>query len=131
MKQTAPEPGFVQAYRLFVVTCIIFWLVIGPILIVIEMAENPSLAADEAARLGLVQRLSLPSVGPALILDVLLLVALLLPQAQRRLGRWFVPLTLIVGLLPLLVGYYWWPSENPLQTPFVMFFFVMLVLIAW
>jgi signal transduction histidine kinase len=131
MKQTAPEPGFVRAYRLFVVTCIIFWLVIGPILIVVEMAENPSLAAEDAASLGLVQRLSLPNVGPALILDVLLLVTLLLPQVQRRLGRWFVPLALIIGLLPLLVGYYWWPSENPLQTPFVMFFFVMLVLIAW
>gem|GEM_PF-121101 len=131
MKQTAPEPGFVQAYRLFVVTCIIFWLVIGPILIVLAMAENPSLAAEEAAGLELVQRLSLPNVGPALLLDLLLLAVLLLPQAQRRLGRWFVPLTLIVGLLPLLVGYYWWRSDNPLQTPFAMFFFVMLVLIAW
>jgi signal transduction histidine kinase len=60
-----------------------------------------------------------------------LLVLLLWPQVPRRLGRWFVPVTLLIALVPLLVGYYWWPSENPLQTPFVIFFFVMVVLIAW
>ena len=36
-----------------------------------------------------------------------------------------------MGMVPILIGYYWWPSENPLQTPFSIFFFVILVLIAW
>ena len=33
--------------------------------------------------------------------------------------------------MPLLVGYARWPVENPLQSPFAMFFFVTAVLIAW
>ena len=77
------------------------------------------------------ERLTLPSIAPVLALELLLLAFLSVPQLRRRMGRWFVPLALLLGLVPLLVGYYWWPSENPLQTPFVIFFFGMLVLIAW
>jgi len=131
MKRTEPEPGFAQAYRLFIVTRIVFWLVLGPILFVIEMAANTSLPATQVSDMDLVNRFSLPNVLPVLLVDVGLLVLLLWNRASERLGAWFVPVTLAIGLLPLLVGYYWWPAENPLQTPFVMFFFVMVVLIAW
>jgi signal transduction histidine kinase len=131
MKQTDLEPGFLQAYRLFVVTRIVFWIVIGPILVVLQMASEASLATAGVTGTSLVEKLTLPNIIPILVVELLLLVLLILPQAPRRLGRWFVPLTLLIGLAPLLVGYYWWPSENPLQTPFVIFFFVMLVLIAW
>jgi signal transduction histidine kinase len=62
---------------------------------------------------------------------MVLLVLLVLPQVPRLLGKWFVPLTLTLSAVPVLIGYYWWPSENPLQTPFSIFFFVILVLIAW
>jgi signal transduction histidine kinase len=64
-------------------------------------------------------------------LELFLLLLLFWPGARSRLGQWFLPATMWIGLVPLLVGYYWWPSENPLQTPFVIFFFVMLVLLAW
>lgn len=131
MKQTTPEPGFVQAYRLFSVVRILFWMSIGPILLVFELAANPELPPQQVADSLLLRRLSLPSVAPILAVELALLALLLLPQAPRRLGRWFVPLTLLLGLVPLLIGYYWWPSTNPLQTPYIMFFFVMLVLIAW
>lgn len=131
MSEYDPEPGFVQAYRLFVVVRILFWIVIGPILVVFELAGNPGLAPDDVSAMPLVERFTMPSVAPVLVVEALLLALLLLPQARRRLRGWFVPLTLLVGIGPLLVGYYWWPSDNPLQTPFAMFFFVMLVLIAW
>jgi len=130
VKETGPEPGFVQAYRLFVVVRILFWIVIGPILVVFELAANPDLTPGQASGLPLVGRFTMPSVAPVLAVEVALLVLLVVPQV-RKLRSWFVPLTLLVGLGPLLLGYYWWPSENPLQTPFAMFFFVMLVLIAW
>ncbi len=130
MKETGPEPGFVQAYRLFVVVRILFWIVIGPILVVFELAANPELTPGQASGMPLVERFTMPSVAPVLAVEVALLVLLVVPQV-RRLRSWFVPLTLLVGLGPLLLGYFWWPSENPLQTPFAMFFFVMLVLIAW
>jgi signal transduction histidine kinase len=126
-----PEPGFVQAYRLFSAVRIVFWLVVGPIVVVFQFAASPTLPPEQVAGSDLVRRFTLPNLAPILVVEVLLFVLLLLHQAPRRLGRWFVPLTLLIGLAPLLVGYYWWPSENPLQTPFVMFFFVMLVLIAW
>jgi signal transduction histidine kinase len=131
VKQTELEPGFLQAYRLFVVTRIVFWIVIGPILIVMQMATGESLPADQVINMNLVERLTLPNVTPVLILELALLALLAFPQVPRLLGRWFVPLTLLWGLVPILIGFYWWPSENPLQNPFVIFFFVMLVLIAW
>lgn len=131
MRERTPEPGFVQAYRLFVVIRIFFWLVVGPVLVLVELAGNPSLSPEQAASQPLIQRLAFPNSAPLLFLEVLLLGLLSWPEAPRRLGRWFVPLTLLIGIAPLLVGYYWWPVENPLQSPFVMFFFVTVLLIAW
>jgi signal transduction histidine kinase len=125
------EPGYLQAFRLFVVTRIVFWVVIGPILIVVQMARSGNLTMDEITSMTVVERLTLPNVAPVIIMELLLLALLLLPQAIRRLGQSFVPVTLIIGLVPVLIGFYWWPSENPLQSPFTIFFFVMLVLIAW
>jgi signal transduction histidine kinase len=75
--------------------------------------------------------LTLPNVAPVIVMELVLLAVLILPQMPRRLGKWFVPLTLTLGMIPILIGYYWWPSENPLQTPFSIFFFVILVLVAW
>ena len=125
------EPGFVQAFRLFVVTRIVFWVIIGPILIVMEMARDETLSLEQATSMTLVERLTLPNVAPVIIMELVLLAVLILPQMPRRLGRLFVPLTLTMSMVPILIGYYWWPSENPLQTPFSIFFFVILVLIAW
>ncbi len=131
MRERAPEPGFVQAYRLFVMIRIIFWLAIGPILVLIELAGNLNLSPEQVTGQPLIQRLTFPNTAPLLVVEVLLLGLLSWPEAPRRLGRWFVPLTLAIGIVPLLVGYYWWPADNPLQSPFVMFFFVMVLLIAW
>jgi signal transduction histidine kinase len=131
MRARAPEPGFVPAYRLFVMIRIIFWLAVGPVLVLIELAGNPDLTPEKLASQPLIQRLAFPNTVPVLFLEVLLLGLLSWPEAPRRLGRWFVPLTLVIGIVPLLVGYYWWPAENPLQSPFVMFFFVTVLLIAW
>lgn len=131
MIERTREPGFVQAYRLFVVIRIIFWLVVGPVLVIIELAGNPNLSPEQAANQPLIQQLALPNIAPLLFLEALLLVLLSWPEALHRLGRWFVPLTLVIGVVPLLVGYYWWPAENPLQSPFTMFFFVTVLLIAW
>jgi signal transduction histidine kinase len=131
MKQTDLEPGFLQVFRFFIATRIVFWVIIGPILVVVRLAQGTELSPDEITSMTLIERLTLPNIAPILALEVGLLVLLMLPQAQRRLKRWFGPLTLFLALLPLLVGYYWWPSENPLQTPFSIFFMVMVVLIAW
>jgi signal transduction histidine kinase len=131
VKQTELEPGFLQAFRLFIVTRIVFWIVIGPILIVMQMARGGDLNTDQIISLTLIERLTLPNVTPAIVMELVLLVLLILPQVPRILGRWFVPLTLLWGLVPILIGFYWWPSENPLQNPFAIFFFVMLVLVAW
>jgi signal transduction histidine kinase len=131
MKRTNLQPGFLQAFRLFIVTRIVFWVVIGPILVVVEMAQAPDLPPDQIANMTIIRRLTLPNIAPILLIELALLALLVWPHAPRRLGRWYIPLTLLIALVPLLVGYYWWPSENPLQTPFVIFFFVMLVLIAW
>jgi signal transduction histidine kinase len=131
MYRTEPEPGFLQAFRLFVVTQIVFWVIVGPILIVIQMAQVEGPGLEPATDMTLVERLTLPDVAPVIALQLVLLAMLLLPQVSRRLGKWFLPLTLLLALIPLLIGYYWWPSENPLQTPFVIFFVVMLILIAW
>jgi len=131
MRERTPEPGFVQAYRLFVMIRIIFWLVVGPVLVLIELAGNPGLSPEQVTSQPLVQRMAFPNIAPLLFLDMLLLGLLSWPLAPHRLGRWFVPLTLLTGILPLLIGYYWWPAENPLQSPFVMFFFVTVLLIAW
>jgi signal transduction histidine kinase len=125
------EPGFVQAFRLFVVTRIVFWVIIGPILIVMEMARDETLSLEQATSMTLVERLTLPNVAPVIVMELILLALLVLPQMPRRLGRWFVPMTLTLSMIPVLIGYYWWPSDNPLQTPFSIFFFVILVLIAW
>jgi signal transduction histidine kinase len=130
-QKTELEPGFVQAFRLFVVTRIVFWVIIGPILIVMEMARDETLSLEQTTSMTLVERLTLPNVAPVIIMELVLLALLILPQMPRRLGKWFVPLTLTMGMIPILIGYYWWPSENPLQTPFSIFFFVTLVLIAW
>jgi signal transduction histidine kinase len=131
MKETKMEPGFLQVFRLFVATRILFWVVIGPIMVVVTVAQGTDLPLDQITHMTLIERLTLPNIAPILVVEAVLLLMLLLPQVQRRLGRLFVPVTLLVALVPLLVGYYWWPSENPLQTPFAIFFLVMLVLIAW
>jgi signal transduction histidine kinase len=131
MRETAPEPGFVQAYRLFVGIRILFWLAVGPVLVLIELAGNPNLSPAQVANQRLIQQLAFPNIAPLLFLEVLLLGLLSWPVAPLRLGRWFVPLTLLIGIVPLLIGYYWWPAENPLQSPFTMFFFVTVLLIAW
>jgi signal transduction histidine kinase len=130
-REIALEPGFLQAFRLFVVTRLVFWVIIGPILIVMEMARDETLSLDQATSMTLIERLTLPNIAPVIVMELVLLVLLVLPQVPRRLGRWFVPLTLTLSMVPVLIGYYWWPSENPLQTPFSIFFFVILVLIAW
>jgi signal transduction histidine kinase len=131
MKQIELEPGFLQAFRLFVATRIVFWAVVGPVLIVVQMASDAGLTPNQGTSLPIIEKLTPPNVYLVIALELVLLLMLLLPQVQRRLGRYFVPVALLIALVPLLIGYYWWPSENPLQTPFVMFFFVMLVLIAW
>jgi signal transduction histidine kinase len=131
MRQSALEPGFLQVFRLFIVTRMVFWVVIGPILVVLEVAQGTDLTVDEITRMTIVERLTLPNIAPILAVEVVLLIMLLWPQVPRRLGRWYVPLILTIALVPLLVGYYWWPSDNPLQNPFAIFFLVMLVLIAW
>jgi signal transduction histidine kinase len=131
MEDANLEPGFLQAFRLFIATRILFWAIIGPALILIQEATGvtpPVLLAEGA---GIVENLSPANTSRMIAVDLVLLLLLLLPQVPRRLGRWFVPLTLLIALVPLLIGYFWWPSGNPLQTPFVIFFFVMLVLIAW
>ncbi len=125
------EPGFLQAFRLFIVTRIVFWVIIGPILIVMEMARDATLSLDQATSMTLVERLTLPNVAPVIAIELVLLTLLVLPQIPRRLGKWFVPLTLVMSIVPVLIGYFWWPSENPLQTPFSIFSFVILVLVAW
>jgi len=125
------EPGFVQAFRLFVVTRIVFWVIIGPILIVMEMAGDETLSLDQATSMTLVERLTLPNVAPVIGMELVLLALLVLPPMPRRLGKWFVPTTLTLSMIPVLIGYYWWPSDNPFQTPFSIFIFVTLVLIAW
>jgi signal transduction histidine kinase len=131
MEQNELEPGFLQAYRLFVVTRLVFWVVIGPIMSVIELARGGSLTPDQVTSMTVAERLTLPNVAPVIAMELVLLALLILPQVPRALGRWFAPVILLMGLAPILIGNYWWPSENPLQTPFVIFFFVMLVLIAW
>ncbi len=128
--QTAPEPGFIPAYRFFVAIRVLFWLAVGPILLLLQLAGDPGVSADGAVSMRLIRNLSLPNVAPLLLVELVLLALLIWPQAQK-LGRWFVPLTLLLGLLPLLIGYYLWPAVNPLQSPFVMFFFVSALLVAW
>jgi signal transduction histidine kinase len=125
------EPGFVQAFRLFVVTRIVFWVIIGPILIVMEMARDETVSLEQATSMTLVERLTLPNVAPVIVMELVLLALLMLPQIPRRMGKWFVPTTLTLSMIPVLIGNYWWPSDNPFQTPFSIFIFVTLVLIAW
>ena len=130
MRDATPEPGFIPAYRFFVLIRILFWLAVGPVLIVLQLAGDPVIVGDPLAGERLIRSLTLPNVAPLLIVDVLLLALLTWPTAQQ-LGGWFVPLTLGLGLLPLLAGYYLWPAVNPLQSPFTMFFFVSAMLVAW
>ena len=130
MQGPAPEPGFIPAYRFFVAIRILFWLAVGPVLLLLQLAGDPTVAADSVVGARLIRNLSLPSIAPLLFIEFVLLALLAWPKAQR-LGRWFVPLTLTLGLIPLLIGYYLWPALNPLQSPFVMFFFVTAVLVAW
>jgi signal transduction histidine kinase len=124
------EPGFLQAFRFFIAIRIVFWVIIGPILVVLNVAQGTSAPLAEMANLTLIERLTLPNIVPILAMEVILLL-FTLPHVSRTLGRRFVPTMLVMALIPLLVGQYWWPAENPLQTPFVIFFFVMLVFIAW
>jgi signal transduction histidine kinase len=131
MAETDLEPGFLQAFRLFIVTRMVFWVIIGPILVVVEMAQGSELSPIEITNLSLIERLTLPNIAPILAIELLMLLFLLAPQVPRQLGRWFVPVAFAISLIPLLAGYYLWPSENPLQTPISIFFFVTLVLIAW
>jgi signal transduction histidine kinase len=130
METAKPEPGFIQAYRFFVAIRILFWLAVGPVLLLLQLAGDPTVTADPVAGERLIRTLSLPNVAPLLLIELVLLGLLFWPKAQQ-LGRWFVPLTLALGLVPLLIGYYLWPAINPLQSPFVMFFFVSAVLVAW
>ena len=130
MEETKLEPGFLQALRLFVAVQILFWAIIGPVLIAVEAATGVPVA-DPAGGEGVVENLTPANTSRMIAVELVLLFLLLVPQVPRRLGRWFVPLALVIALVPLLIGYYWWPSQNPLQTPFVIFFFVILVLIAW
>ncbi len=130
MRDATLEPGFIPAYRFFMLIRILFWLAVGPVLILLQLAGDPAVASDPVAGERLIRNLTLPNVAPLLIVDALVLAMLTWPLAQR-LGRWFVPLTLGLGLLPLLAGYYLWPAVNPLQSPFVMFFFVSAMLVAW
>lgn len=131
MKATAPEPGFIPAYRFFVVVRILFWLAVGPVLLLLQLAGDPAVTADPIAGERLIRALNLPNVAPLILTELALLGILLWPKGPARLGAWYVPLTLMIGLAPLLAGYYLWPAANPLQSPFVMFFFVNAVLIAW
>lgn len=131
MNERELEPGFLQAFRFFVAIRIVFWIIIGPILVVVNMAHGASMPLAEIANLTLIERLTLPNIAPILAMEVALLLLLTLPQVARSLRSRFVPIMLVLALIPLLVGQYWWPAENPLQTPFVIFFFVMLVFIAW
>ena len=131
MTRTELEPGFLQTFRIFVATRLVFWVVIGPILVVLEVAQGTDMTLDQITSMTMIERLTLPNIAPILVIEFALLLLLLLPQAPRGLGHRFVPLALLIALAPLLIGYYWWPSDNPLQTPFVIFFFVMLVLVAW
>jgi signal transduction histidine kinase len=131
MEHQEIEPGFLQAFRLFVVTRIVFWVVIGPIMVVVEMAQGAALSPEQVTNMTLIERLTLPNILPILAVEVTLLFLLMVPQVGRRLGRWLVPVTLLIAMVPLFIGQYWWPAQNPLETPFVIFFFVMLVLIAW
>ena len=39
-EQGRDPTGFLQAFRLFVATRIVFWVVIGPILIVLQLAQS-------------------------------------------------------------------------------------------
>ncbi|MFC2030847.1 sensor histidine kinase [Chloroflexota bacterium] len=131
MEENKLEPGFLQAFRLFIATRIFFWAVIGPVLIVIQTVRGEPLTPEQMTSMGAVENLTPANTSRMIMMELLLLLLLMLPRVQRRLGKWFVPMALTLALIPLLIGYYWWPSANPLQTPFVMFFFVMLVLIAW
>lgn len=130
VRNATPEPGFIPAYRFFILIRILFWLAVGPVLILLQLAGDPTVMGDPIAGQRLIRALTLPNVAPLLIIDVLVLTLLTWPAAHA-LGRWFVPLTLGLGLLPLLIGYYLWPGVNPLQSPFVMFFFVSAMLVAW
>ncbi len=131
MGETTPEPGFVQAYRLFMVIRILFWLAVGPVLVLLALAGDPNVTAQEAANQALIRRLSMPNILPLLAVEGGLLGLLLWRGAPARLGRQYVPVTLLIGMVPLLIGYYWWPAVNPLQSPFLMFFFVTAMLVAW
>jgi signal transduction histidine kinase len=130
MRDTTLEPGFIPAYRFFLIIRILFWVAVGPVLILLQLAGDPAVSSDPIEGERLIRNLTLPSVAPLLVTDIFVLALLTWPLAQR-LGRWFVPLTLGLGLLPLLAGYYLWPAVNPLQSPFVMFFFVSAMLVAW
>ena len=78
MENTELEPGFLQAYRLFVVTRIVFWVIIGPILIVVQMAQGAATTPDTVSSMTLIERLTLPNVAPVIVMEVLLLALLLL-----------------------------------------------------
>jgi hypothetical protein len=78
-----PEPGFVPAYRFFVLIRILFWLAVGPVLVLLQLAGDPSVAGDLPAGDRLLRNLSLPAVAPLLAIDVVLLLLLLWPGAQR------------------------------------------------
>ena len=82
MRESMPEPGFVQAYRLFVAIRIMFWLVVGPVLVLIELAGNPSLSPEQVASQPLVQQLAFPNIAPLLFLEVLLLGLLSWPRPR-------------------------------------------------
>ena len=117
MKQTELEPGFLQTFRLYILIRIMFWLVLR--------------ALQWLAAMEMLIPLTAFRIGMLLVMDLVILGILTLRQAPQRLGRHFLRAAIIAALVPLMVGNYWWPTNNPLQTPFMIFFFAMMVFIAW
>ena len=84
---------------MFVVTQLLFWVVIGPILVVMAMTQIDRPSIEEVLAMTVVDRLTLPNVAPLIAMQVLLLAILLVPQLPKLLGRWFLPLILVCGLV--------------------------------
>ncbi|MGE5601493.1 MAG: hypothetical protein ACM30E_00480, partial [Nitrososphaerales archaeon] len=82
METAKPEPGFIQAYRFFVAIRILFWLAVGPVLLLLQLAGDPTVTADQVAGERLIRALSLPNVAPLLLVEFALLGLLVWPKAQ-------------------------------------------------
>lgn len=117
MNATNLEPGYMQALRLFVFIRILFWCVLRAMLWLWALEMLVKLTAARIDYL--------------LTMDLLLLGSLMWRQVRLQLGRYYLPVVLVAAWVPLLIGNYWWPTANPLLTPLVIFFFALLVFIAW